>query len=290
MEQAIKNIGVVVPVYNEEKYLESFIKELVSESIKNKEIKQVIFVDDGSTDNSLKIILNAKKKYSIISAIFHKKNLGKGAALRTGLQAIKKNNFQAVIFIDADQQHKPSNLKQFINKLNNCQVVFGYRNLSRQSPFIRRLGNQIAKLIVKNLFHVERKDLLCGYMAFRKEIFEKLNWSSDDYGVETEISTIIGKNRIPFEEINIENIYLDKNKGVNLFHAILIFLRIPFWYFSINKIFLATIISLIFMICLLLSYRDAFGIRSLVANLEPYPDALYTLHQPGILFMDKDLG
>jgi len=275
MEQAIKNIGVIVPVYNEEKYLESFIKEIVNESKKNNEIKQVIFVDDGSTDNSLKIILNAKKKYSIISVIFHKKNLGKGAALRTGLQAVKKSNYQAVIFIDADQQHKPSNLKEFINKLYDHQVVFGYRNLSSKSPFFRRLGNQIAKLIVKNLFHVERKDLLCGYMAFRKEIFEKLNWISDDYGVETEISTIIGKNRIPFEEINIENIYLDKNKGVNLFHASLIFLRIPLWYFSKEKFITGIITLLTIFIYSLLAFRNPFSLRSLVPNLEPYPDSLY---------------
>jgi len=275
MEQAIKNIGIVVPVYNEEKYLKSFIAEIVQQSKKNKAVKQIFFVDDGSIDSSLKVLLDAKKKYSIISVICHKKNLGKGAALKTGLQVVKKSNYQAVVFIDADWQHKPYDLKQFIERLNNYPVVFGYRNLSDKSPFFRKLGNQIAKLIIRNLFHVERKDLLCGYMAFRREVFKKLIWSSNDYGVETEISTIIGKNRIPFKEINIENIYLDKNKGVNLFHAILIFLRIPIWYFSKEKIITALIILASLAIYLLLAFRNPFNLRSLVPNLEPYPDSLY---------------
>ncbi len=231
MEQKIANIGVVIPVYNEEKYLPSFVEQLFKQLNKNKKITQIFFVDDGSSDRSSEILSAAKKKDRRITVLKHKKNQGKGAALRTGFSALKKTNCRAVIFIDADHQHKPSDFGKFIAKLENYPVVFGYRNLSGNSPFLRRLGNQIAKFIVKNLFHVERKDLLCGYMAFRKETFKYLKWRSDDYGVETEISTIIGKNRVLFKEINIENIYLDKNKGVNLFQAFLILLKIPKWYF-----------------------------------------------------------
>jgi glycosyltransferase involved in cell wall biosynthesis len=275
MEPTLKKIGIVVPVYNEEKNLKSFVKELVQEAEKHKEIKQLIFVDDGSTDNSLKILLEAKKKNLLISLIRHPKNLGKGAALKAGLNAIKKNKYEAVIFMDADRQHKPSDLPRFIEKLKKYPVVFGFRNLSEKSPFFRRLGNQIAKFIVSKLFHVNRKDLLCGFMGFRQEIFKNLNWSSADYGVETEISTIIGKKRIQFEEINIENIYHDRNKGVNLFHAFLIFLRIPLWYFSKEKLIDLIISLFILTTYLLLSLHNPFGRRSLVANLEPYPDSLY---------------
>ncbi len=280
MGKKINRITIVAPVFNEEKYLDNFIKKLLKEVKKIPVIKKIIFINDGSWDGSRKI-LERYEKNSIIKIITNRKNQGKGAALRLGFAEAKKEDCDAVIFIDSDQQHDPSYLPLFVKNLSRFPLVFGCRNLARDSPWIRKIGNHIARFIIRKLFHIERKDILCGLMAMRSDVFESLSWRSDDYGVETEISTIVGKAKLRFKEVTIKNIYLDKRKGVNLFHAFLILLRIPFWYFSFTsekelfRRFLTGIIFILICLYFSLAFKNPFGIRSLIPNLEPYPDSLY---------------
>ena len=72
-------------------------------------------------------------------------------------------------------------------------------------------------------------------MAIRSELFSKIVWESNDYGVEVEISAIASKKRISFKEILIDTLYLDAKKGVSLIKAFFIFLKIPYWYFKYNE-------------------------------------------------------
>lgn len=275
MNKKINNIVVVIPVFNEEKYLSGFIDLLLKEVKKIRVIKEIIFVDDGSYDTTPKLLKKYQKENSIITVTAHKKNRGKGAALRTGFDLAKKAKPDGVIFIDGDQQHDPKYLISFIESLSQFPIVFGFRNLTTDSPVIRKWGNQIAKFIIRKLFHIERKDLLCGFMAIRSDLFNVLFWRSDDYGVETEISTLVEKLGLEFKEINIKNIYLDKRKGVNLFDAFLILLKIPFWYFSKYQLYFFSIISVLLLIYSLLAFKNPFSTKSLIPNLEPYPDTLY---------------
>lgn len=276
MDKRLKKIIIVSPVYNEELYLAKFIRDLLAAVKDLPQVKKIIFVNDGSTDKSLSILKKYQSTNRLIEVITHKKNLGKGRALWEGFHRAKKIFPDAVIFLDSDQQHLPHHLSDFIDNLSDYPIILGYRKLSKSSPFLRRIGNEIAKFIIRKLFHIHRQDLLCGFMAFRQDVFSYLNWQSDDYGVETEISTIIGKNNLPFKEINIKNIYLDRHKGVNIFHAFLILLRIPFWYFRSSSMLFGLLVILSMVgIFGLLAGKNPFGIRSLVANLEPFPDTLY---------------
>ncbi len=68
-------------------------------------------------------------------------------------------------------------------------------------------------------------------MSMRKDMFDAITWRSNDYGVEPEISAVVGKKKIPFKEVFIRTIYFDTKKGVSLIHAFFIFLKIPYWYF-----------------------------------------------------------
>jgi hypothetical protein len=99
-------------------------------------------------------------------------------------------------------------------------------------PFIRRWGNRVAKYIIKKLFGIDRFDFLCGYFAVKKEVFEKIRWTSNRYGVETEIATLVAKNKLKYIEIPVKTIYRNKYKGVTLFDAAKILLKIPGWYFA----------------------------------------------------------
>ena len=218
---------VIVPVYNEEFRVIRLVKKILS-IVKNK----IIIVDDGSTDNSLEMIKKAFDKNRRIVILSHIFNLGKGAAMKTGVKMAFKAGGEAVIFIDSDGQHKPKDLNVFNDKLKSYPLVFGYRDLNDEMPLIRKFGNEISKSIVNKLFHINRKDFLCGFWGFKKEVYKKIKWKSNRYGVETEVATKLGKNKLSFCEVKIDTIYIDKYKGVTIFDAFRILSKIPFWYFN----------------------------------------------------------
>ena len=221
-------IFVIVPVYNEEKRAIETVRKI----LKTDKNLNVIVVDDGSIDNSLKIIKNIFKNNLRVIISSHVINLGKGAAMKTGMKIAWKLGGEAVIFVDADGQHNPKYLPKFIDKLKKYPIVFGYRPLDKKSPWIRRNGNKFAGWLVEVLFNVKRKDLLCGFLGFRKDVCKKINWKSCRYGIETEMATKVGKNKIPFSEVKIDTIYVDKYKGVTIFDAFKILFKIPSWYFN----------------------------------------------------------
>jgi glycosyltransferase involved in cell wall biosynthesis len=221
-------IFVIVPVYNEENRAINTVKNILKI---DKDIT-LILVDDGSTDKSLKMLKRNFSKNKRVVVSNHIINLGKGAAMNTGIRIAWKLGGEAVIFVDADGQHNPKYLPEFIKELNKFPVVFGYRELNKNAPWVRRNGNKLATWLISNLFKIKRKDLLCGFLGFRKEVYRKIKWRSCRYGIETEMSTKVAKNKIPFSEIKIDTIYIDKYKGMTIFDAFKILFKIPFWYFS----------------------------------------------------------
>jgi glycosyltransferase involved in cell wall biosynthesis len=226
----MKKIAVIIPVYNEEKYLPDFLQNLIRYVKTDNSIHQIIFVNDGSIDKTQNILESAQEKFKKITVLTNKKNTGKGSALKKGLLEAKISNSDGVIFMDGDGQHDPASIPEFVRKMDDFPIVFGYRELKKNVPAIRKTGNQIAHFIIRNIFNIKREgDILCGYFAMRRDLFDKIFWYSNDYGVEAEISAIIGRKNIPFTEILVKTIYLDNNKGVNMFDALLILLHIPYW-------------------------------------------------------------
>ena len=222
-------VSIVIPVYNEEKYLPNFLKLLLKELKNIPQIMSVIIINDGSIDSTKAIITKVKKRHKNIFMIDSNINKGKGYSMRLGFIKAQELNSDRVIFMDGDGQHDPISLREFLLELDHYPIVFGYRILKKDAPIIRKLGNQISNLIIRNIFNIKRNgDILCGYFAIRSDIYNEIAWYSNDYGVEAEISAIIGRKMIPFKEILVKTIYLDQKKGVNLFHALQILLRIPY--------------------------------------------------------------
>jgi len=215
--------AVVVPVYNEGKRAVGTLTQ-----IKKYFKGEIVVVDDGSVDSSYKEL----KKVKGIHLLKHLVNLGKGAAMKTGVKMAWKLGAKTIIFIDADGQHNPAHLPHFEKALAKSDLVFGYRIMGTEMPAIRKWGNLLSINIMKSLFKIKRADLLCGYFGFKKKIYKKIKWQESRYGVETEIATRVGKYQIPFTEIKVDTIYIDKYKGVTIFDAMKILLKLPFWYFK----------------------------------------------------------
>lgn len=217
-----KKFFVIIPAFNESPRVGGVIKKV------KKFTNNIIVVDDGSFDNTEKV---AKKEGVFV--LRHRLNLGKGAAMKTGVETAFDLGAEAIILIDADGQHDPKHIPEFLKRLEQgSEIVFGSRNLSFGVPLVRYLGNKFGSVLISLIFGIYRSDLLCGFIAFTENAYQKIKWDSSRYGVETEIVARTGKNRLKYSEIPIATIYKDKYKGVTIFDAIGILFNIPRWLIS----------------------------------------------------------
>jgi glycosyltransferase involved in cell wall biosynthesis len=214
-------IIIVVPVYNEEKHLVNFLKELTKTDF------EIVFVDDGSTDSSYEVIKQFK-----VHGLRHKINLGRGSAMRTGVEAAFNLGADAIIFMDADGQHKVEDLPKFIEKINEgYEVVLGSRNLGLEVPLVRFLGNKFASVLINLLFQIYVSDLLCGFRAITKRAYKKMNLESQGYGIETEMVIKVKQYKLKYCEVPVATVYYDKVKGVTILDAFGILFNVIFWRF-----------------------------------------------------------
>ena len=217
MEQMNKT-WIIIPANNEEKN----IAEVVKKSKKFSE--NVVVVDDGSDDKTSDI---AKKKGAVV--LKHIVNLGKGAALKTGCDYALKQGAENIVVLDADGQHDPKEIPNFVKALNKADIVFGYRRLNKKMPLILRFGNWFIFFVTKFLFRLKIVDTQCGYRAFNADVYKKIKWNSTDYSMESEIIANAGKTHLKYSQIPIETIYSDKYKGTTVIDGIRIVLNMVWW-------------------------------------------------------------
>lgn len=214
-------IFAVIPAYNEENNIRNVISE-AKEYIPN-----IIVVDDGSKDKTSE---EAKKEGIIV--LKHIINTGKGAALKTGCDYAIKQGADKIIVLDADAQHEPSHIPNFLNELNNADIVLGYRSLSKEMPFILKLGNLFINKTTKLLYGITLHDTQCGYRAFTAYAYKKIRWKASNYSMESEMVANIGKRNLKYKEIPIKTIYTDKYKGTTIIDGIKIVCNLFWWRLS----------------------------------------------------------
>ncbi len=215
--------AVVIPGFNEEHYLARVLKKVKKFS------RLVVYVDDGSVDKSAYI---ASKFTSHV--LTHEVNLGKGAAMKTGAEyAFSILKADAVIFMDADDQHDPREIPRFEERLAKVEVVFGVRTMGPSVPMLRYMGNKLASVLLNNLFGAYIEDIPSGYKAFTKRAYKKIVWDSTGYEVETEIAVRVLKNKLKFASLGIEAIYHDTDKGMTLLDAMHISTCLMRWRFGL---------------------------------------------------------
>lgn len=214
---------VVLPAYNEATRIQP-----VLESIAEKGYNMVI-VNDGSTDNTLDVILESKRKYPNQIHVFSLLiNRGVGVATQTGFDAVLKFNPKYVVSMDSDGQHSADDLDAVIKPLvvGDAQAVIGVRPLE-DMPRSRNYANAIMNLLTKIFYRVDVSDSQTGFRAITREALNKITINATGYLISSEFIREIYDNNIPFAEVPIKTIYTPETqaKGTNTTAAIKILLQ-----------------------------------------------------------------
>ncbi len=215
-------ITIVIPAYNEGRRL----NQVIASIRKMTSGFPIIIVDDGS---KRPVRLRAKSDLTILR---HQINLGKGAALKTGVDYAFDHQAQAVILMDADGQHDPAEIPDFVEKLEQkYDLVFGTRRTGQDMPMSRLLLNKFSSILVNLLFGVYVSDIPSGFRALTQKAYRKVFWESARYSVETEMVVNLGKHRdeLKYIEIPVKTVYKDLYKGFTVLNALSIFWQVLWW-------------------------------------------------------------
>ncbi|WP_347273859.1 glycosyltransferase family 2 protein [Candidatus Kuenenia sp.] len=195
---SISKISIIIPVYNERNTITSLIKRVCLTDLSL--TKEIIVVDDGSTDDTRELILEIIKhqtdQNNLIKFFLHEKNMGKGAALRTGL---KQTTGDVVIIQDADLEYPPEQYPTLIEPIikGYADVVYGSRFLGvhRVFMFWHYFGNKILTWITNILYNTMLSDMETGYKIFTKKALENIEIKSNRFNVEPELTAKIFKKK-----------------------------------------------------------------------------------------------
>ncbi len=194
-------LSVIIPCYNEENTIEDIVNAVLASPYPNKEI---IIVDDFSTDGTRKKLQMLQPKVSQI--LYHTQNRGKGAALRTGIQAATG---EVVIIQDADLEYDPQEYPKLIEPISKgkADVVYGSRFMGgephRVVYFWHRVGNGILTLLSNMFTNLNLTDMETCYKAFKRDLIQSIPIEEDRFGFEPEITAKLAKKDCRIFEVGI---------------------------------------------------------------------------------------
>mgnify|MGYP006279989169 CR=1 FL=1 len=193
-------LSVIIPVYNEENTLVELIKRVQDTGLAD----EIILVDDGSQDGTREI-LKQYQDSSIIKIILHKKNQGKGAAVRTGLEEASGD---VILIQDADLEYNPRDYPELLRPIKEgvADVVYGSRFLGasrRVAMFWHMVANKLLTLMTNILYDTILTDMETGYKVFRREVVEDMPLHAKRFEFEPEFTAKILKRDYRIFEVPI---------------------------------------------------------------------------------------
>jgi len=189
----------LIPGYNEEKTIEQVVKKVMEH------VKDVLIVNDGSTDRTEEII----KKLNV-KVITFRKNKGKAAAIKKGFEYCK--NADAVITIDADLQHDTNLIPLLLEKLKNADIVITERDYEGM-PLLRKLSNRFMALFVNLVCKTKFKDVQHGFRAFSNKAIQQIKIDSDGFMVETQMLIDASRKNLKIKSVKHPSIYFSDRKS-----------------------------------------------------------------------------
>lgn len=197
-------VSVIIPIYNEVKTIERIIQRVKDVNIE----KEIIAVDDCSTDGTREILKGISEDG--IKVLFHEKNQGKGAALRTGFKHISG---EVVIIQDADLEYDPQDYIKLIKPIREegTEIVYGSRFLNRKHlPHFERpfylthfIGNKFLNFLTSLLYRTKITDMETCYKALNKKVVENMSLSARGFDIEPEITAQLLRKGFKIHEVPI---------------------------------------------------------------------------------------
>lgn len=202
--------AILVPAYNAAGTIPEFLCRVSKTNLP----AEVVFVDDGSTDNSQALVVAAGQV-----CLSHTSNRGKGAALRTGFRYARTNGYRSVVTLDADLQHPPELVPEFLAQDNGSTLVLGRRRLGvRQMPPARCLSNFLTSLVVSIMAGYLVHDSQCGFRLYPTTLLDRLKLTSTHYDLESELLLKAVRVGVTIAEVPIPAVYGQQTSHIS--HAV----------------------------------------------------------------------
>jgi glycosyltransferase involved in cell wall biosynthesis len=194
------NLSIIIPVFNESRTLSTLLDRVLSTG----QATELILVDDGSTDGTRELLAERDGKQGI-RVILHDKNLGKGAAVRTGIAAATGD---VILIQDADLEYDPRDYPTLLKPIEEglTDVVYGSRFLGgprRAVMFWHMVANQLLTLATNLLYNAILSDMETGYKVFRRSAVQGIKLRANRFDFEPEITAKLLKRKICIYEVPI---------------------------------------------------------------------------------------
>jgi glycosyltransferase involved in cell wall biosynthesis len=188
-------LSVVIPVYNERETIHEILRLVRATPI----AKQIILVDDCSKDGTTEVLRQLQADEPELTVVFHEKNQGKGAALRTGF---KHARGQIVIVQDADLEYDPAEYLRLIQPIleGKADVVYGSRFIGeshRVLHFWHSMANKFLTVLSNMFSGLNLTDMEVCYKVFRREVIQGITLKSDRFGFEPEVTAKVARFTVP---------------------------------------------------------------------------------------------
>jgi len=193
-------LSVIIPVFNER----NTIREIVKRVMDSPSVNEIVIVDDGSTDGT-RDILEDLKSNKMIRVILHKANIGKGAAVRTGINAVQGD---LIIIQDADLEYDPRDYPLLLQPIqeNIADVVYGSRFLGgarRPIYFWNMVANKILTFTTNILYNNILSDMETGYKLFKRDVVKDIQIKAKGFNFEPEFTAKLLKHGVRIYEVPI---------------------------------------------------------------------------------------
>ena len=196
-------LSVIIPIYNEFKTLEEILKRIKNQTHIDKEI---ILIDDFSTDGSRELIKN-KLKSKVQKIILNEKNYGKGYSVRQGIEIAEGD---IILIQDADLEYSPTDYDKLVNPIlnNDADIVYGSRFIGSDEKrvlfFWHTLGNKFLTLLSNVFTNLNLTDMENCYKVFRSDIIKNIELKENRFGFEPEITAKISKKDFRIYEVGVK--------------------------------------------------------------------------------------